>query len=77
MDQGSATSSALQQLQSNNEQTRNTAMAGRMANVFSDLLAGYNQGQSNAGAALAKQQYANPLGNFFNNDQPVSGKVTR
>lgn len=65
IDQGSAVSSAMSQLQSNLENARNNSMSGRMANVFSDLLGGFNAGQANAGALAAQKQYEkNPLGNF-------------
>lgn len=67
IDQGSATSSALSLLQSNLDNSRNEAMTGRMANVFSSLLSGYNTGQATAGAAAAKSQYASQLGNFYDN----------
>ena len=66
IDQGSATESALSQLQSNLDNSRNTAMSGRMANVFSDLISGYTNGQTAAGQTLAAQQYGNQLGNFIN-----------
>jgi hypothetical protein len=65
IDQGSAVSSAMSQLQTNLENARNQGMQGRMANVFSDLIGGFTNGQANAGANAAKQQYdKNPLGNF-------------
>lgn len=65
IDQGSAVSSAMSQLQTNLENARNQSMQGRMANVFSDLLAGFTNGQALSGANAAKQQYErNPLGNF-------------
>ena len=65
IDQGSAVSSALSQLQTNAENSKNQAMTGRMANVFADLVAGLNTGQYNAGAAAAKQQYGGNLGNYY------------
>jgi len=66
VDQGSASASALAQLQSNLDSSRNTAMSGRMANVFSDLISGYKNGQVVAGQTQAAQQYGNQLGNFIN-----------
>ena len=67
IDQGSAVSSAMSQLQTNLENARNQGMQGRMANVFSDLIGGFTNGQGVAGANAAKQQYEkNPLGNFQN-----------
>ena len=65
IDQESAVSSALSQLQTNAENSKNQAMTGRMANVFADLVAGLNTGQYNAGAAAAKQQYGGNLGNYY------------
>lgn len=76
IDQGSATASALAQLQSNLDNSRNTAMSGRMANVFSDLISGYTNGQSAAGQAAAAQQYGNQLGNFIN-AADSNGKVSQ
>ena len=64
IDQGSAVSSALAQLQSNLDNSRNEAMTGRMANVFSDLINGYTAGQTAAGVQQAKSQYGNSLGNY-------------
>ena len=64
MDQGSATSSAMEQLKSNADLGRQNSMQARMANVFSDLLAGFNNGQMIAGQNAAKQQYGNQLGNY-------------
>lgn len=76
IDQGSAASSAMSQLQTNADNARNQAMTGRMANVFSDLIGGYNQGQMNSGIAAAKSQYGNQLGNFFDNTAgTVNGTV--
>lgn len=78
IDQGSAVSSAMSQLQTNAENARNDAQSSRMANVFSDLIGGYNNGQTLAGQQAAKQQYGNPLGNFFDNaSSSVNGKVQR
>ena len=65
VDQGSAVSSALSQMQSNLENSRNEAMTGRMANVFADLIGGYNTGQTIAGQNAAKQQYGSNLGNYI------------
>jgi len=64
IDQGSAVSSAMAQLQSNLDNSRNEAMTGRMGNVFSDLIGGYTAGQTAAGIQQAKNQYGNTLGNF-------------
>ena len=69
VDQGSAVSSALSQLQSNAENSRSDAMTGRMANVFSDLIGGYNAGRTQAGIADAQKQFGNALGNYI----PSSG----
>jgi hypothetical protein len=69
VDQGSAVSSALSQMQSNLENSRNEAMTGRMANVFADLIGGYNNGQTIAGQNAAKQQFGSSLGNYI----PASG----
>ena len=65
VDQGSAVSSALSQLQSNSESAINQAMTGRMANVFADLVNGFNTGQYNAGSAAARNQYGSSLGNYY------------
>lgn len=76
IDQGSAVSSAMSQLQTNAENARNQAMTGRMANVFSDLISGYNLGKTNAGIAAAKDQYQSQLGNFYDNTgRTVNGIV--
>jgi len=76
VDQGSAVSSALSQLQSNLENSRNEAMTGRMANVFSDLINGYNNGQVIAGQNAAKQQYGSNLGNYIPSGGD-NGTITR
>ncbi len=80
LDQGSAVNSALSQLQTNSENARNQAMAGRMANVFSDLISGFNNGQTQAGIDAARRQYQqqNQIGNtFVDNGGVVNGTVTR
>lgn len=80
LDQGSAVSSALSQLQTNAENARNQAMAGRMANVFADLIGGFNAGQGQAGMNAARKQYEqqNQIGNaFVDNGRVVNGTVSQ
>jgi hypothetical protein len=74
MDQGSAQQSALNQLKTNADQSRDSAMSSRMSNVFSDLVGGYNQQQFNAGAEQAKKDQ---FGNVYPNNTSYSGNVTR
>jgi len=77
IDQGSAVSSAMSQLQSNLDNSRNEAMTGRMGNVFSDLIGGYTAGQTAAGIQQAKAQYGSALGNFYDNSSgTTNGKVS-
>lgn len=79
MDQGSATSSAVAQLQSNAETTRQNAMAGRMANVFADLFGAYNASQAQAGADAARKQFGQQgqFGNVFPQNGTYNGDVTK
>lgn len=77
MDQGSAISSAIGQLQTNAETSRQNAMAGRMANVFSDLFGAYNASQQAAGANAAKQQWDNQFGNVYPNNSTYGGTVSK
>lgn len=79
MDQGTAMSSALTQLQNNAENARQQAMQGRIANVFADLLGGFTTARHNAGmqAALQQQQRDN-LGNAFaDTGKTYGGTITR
>jgi hypothetical protein len=77
MDQGSALSSSLNQMQSNAEMGRQNAMAGRMANVFDDLFGVARGGQQQAGAQQARDKYGSPTGNFFPNESAYGGSVSR
>ena len=69
LDQGTAAQNAAATLQTNANAAKEAYASSRMANVFSDLLESYNQGQYIAGTQAAKQQQANPYGNFY----PSSG----
>lgn len=77
MDQGTAISSAANQMQQNVESGRQNAMAGRMANVFSDLFSGVQNAQQQAGLLVAQKQYGNSYGNVFPNNSTVNGTVTQ
>lgn len=77
MDQGTAISSAANQMQANVETGRQNAMAGRMANVFSDLFSGVQNAQTQAGQLAAQKQYGNGVGNYFANNSSESGKLTQ
>lgn len=69
LDQGTAAQNAAATLQTNANAAKEAYASSRMANVFSDLLGAYNQGQYIAGTQSAKQQQANQYGNFY----PSSG----
>lgn len=79
MDQGSATSSALSQLQSNLDLARQNAIYGRMANVFADLVGMNNMSQAQAGADAARRDYGQggQYGAFIPNNTEYRGTVTR
>lgn len=70
MDQGSAASSAINQMQSNVETARQNAMAGRMTNVFHDLFQIPGMAQQQAGADAARRTAGgNQTGNYFDNSR--------
>lgn len=74
MDQGTAISSAANQMQQNVESGRQSAMAGRMANVFADLFDGVSEAQKQAGVLAGQQQ---TYGNAYPNNAAYSGSVTK
>jgi hypothetical protein len=76
LDQGSAAQNAMSTLQTNQNAAKEAYQSQRMGNVFSDLLGAYNQQQYNQGMQQGKQQGTNQYGNWFSNDQPVSGEIT-
>jgi len=73
MDQGSAVQNAINTMQTNSAQANEAYKSQRVGNMFTDLLAGYNQGQFNSGMRSAEQQYQNQLGNYFPNGTGSSG----
>jgi len=77
LDQGSATQNALSTLQTNAEAAQQAAQQGRMANVFADMLGGYNQYQYGQGMQDARNNQRGTNGNFFTSDQSVSGNITK
>jgi hypothetical protein len=77
LDQGSATQNALSTLQTNAEAAQQAAQQGRMANVFADMLGGYNQYQYGQGMQDARNSQRGTNGNFFTSDQSVSGNITK
>jgi len=77
MDQSSAVSSAMSGLQTNAEIARQNAMAGRMNNVFSDLLAMYGGAQQQAGQQAAQQQAKDQFGAFFPQNSSNNGQIVR
>lgn len=79
MDQGSATSSALSQLQSNLDAARSNASYGRLANVFADLIGLNNMAQTQAGAEDARRMYEQngQFGAFIPNNASYSGRVVK
>ncbi len=76
MDQGSAAQNAISALQTNADSAKQAAYNTQMANVFSDLLNGYNTSQYNSGVAAAKNG-SNSTGNYFTTDNSVSGTTTK
>lgn len=77
LDQGTATQNALSSLQTNAEAAQQAAQQGRMANVFADMLGGYNQYQYGQGMQDARNSQRGTNGNFFTSDQSISGTVSR
>ena len=69
MDQGSAVSSAISQMQGNVETSRQNAMAGRMINVFADLFKIPGMAQQQAGIDAARRTAGNQTGNYFDNSR--------
>lgn len=76
MDQGSAMSSALSQLQTNADIERQNSMAGRMENMFADLFGTYNNGQIASGVSDARRAYGGGLGNYFGNGRSENGRIS-
>lgn len=77
MDQSSAITSAMNGLQTNAEVGWQNAMAGRMSNVFSDLLAMYGGTQQAAGQAAAQQQAKDQFGAYFPTNKSSNGAIVR
>jgi len=76
LDQGSAMSSALSQLQTNADIARQNSMAGRMENMFADLFGTYNNGQIASGVSDARRAYGGGLGNYFGNGRSENGRIS-
>lgn len=76
LDQGSAMSSALSQLQTNADIERQNSMAGRMENMFADLFGTYNNGQIASGVSDARRAYGGGLGNYFGNGRSENGRIS-
>lgn len=77
LDQGTAAQNAMSTLATNASQAKEAAQSGRMANVFSDLLGGYNNYQYGQGMQAARNAQPNAYGNFYPGDKPVSGTTSQ
>lgn len=77
LDQGTAAQNAMSTLQTNQNAAKEAYQSQRMGNVFSDLLSSYNQNQYNQGTAAGRTSNANPYGNVYVNDKPVSGQISQ
>lgn len=77
LDQGSAAQNAMSTLQTNANAAKEAYQSQRMANVFGDMLGGYNQYQYNQGMQAAKQGSTNQYGNYVPSEDGVTGTVSK
>ena len=77
LDTGTAAQNAISTLQTNQNAAKEAYQSQRMSNVFADLLGAYNQNQYNQGTTAGKTSGTNAYGNFFTNDQSVTGTTSQ